>query len=292
MPEEEGVATGDAWNDAFDQSLDDATTEEIEEGDEATEEGEVLETFEESQMEDSQDDDEPAPPARGPRSGKRPGADEVLSYLEKNYPEAKDVVRSWQQTVSRNVNEFNQLKAQMLDLTSELKAMKEQPAAEVRVEESSKPYNKAQYDLVQSILRDAGVITQDKLQAQEEEKETRSYVDGSLEEGLKAFGDSFGYKDDSGKIMLTEEIKQAIKPILERVEKRGLTPYDLALLSGKVSGRKPANDSRKNLERANVVQRSSGAPRRSTGAVPRKSTDSAEDIFDRAFALARQELTQ
>jgi uncharacterized membrane protein len=304
-----------AWEASFAEATG-ATVEAAEEDvagfEEATEEVDEVateEAEEETEVEVSEASEEP--PARGPGSGRRPGADEVLNYLQENYPEARDVVRNWQQTVSRNVNEYNELKAQMLDVINELREMKEQrneseqadsssreaPAAKGKApNQAQKSYNQAQWDLVQSILQDAGVVTKSEVEEEREREETDNYVKQSLSEGLERYGEAFGRKEEDGSVVLNESLKADLQKVLERVEKQGLTPLDLALLSGRLtpaeaSQERNGNRSNDQLRRANVVQANRSAPKSSRTSI-RKKGDSSEDVFDRAFALARQELTQ
>lgn len=256
---------------------------------------------EETEPTNEEESEEDNKPRWAPFSGKRPGTDVIKEYLREHYPEALEVVRGMEATVSKNINETKQLQQQLIDALEEIRDIRSKPAEKETPEpHQDRLYNEDQMALVRQILEDVGVLTKEEMAQREAETESSSYVKAALKQGVEEYGEAFGSIDEEGNVVLTDEVKEAIQPILDRIENKGVTPLDLAKIAGlslpkkeaKTEAPRPAKKTASSLRKANVVSRTAGIPGKTKVKLyDRARGDSGDEVFDRAWLLANQELT-
>jgi len=238
-----------------------------------------------------------------PRS-KRAGSDEVLQRLEELDPDAAENYRDMQRQLSRNFNSTNELKGQLLELREQMLELRDGAGRQVEEEEKVElPEGVTQENLsmFEQMARAAGFVKKDELAAKEQEQASGSFVQEALRRGAEEFGEHFGTLGDDGKVELNPDIRDKLEQRLERLQdpKAGVTPYDLYLLEFGGGGREGAGARREQPQRqsrASGNRRAATSVRRSTGGgrAPKiyepKRGDSADDVLDRAWALAKQEI--
>ena len=248
-----------------------------------------------------------------PQRRRREGTDVVLRRLDKIDPEASRIMRSMQQTTSRNINEFNTLKSELLDIRAEMLAQREQggdntedPAtAEPTLPEGITPDH---LEMFQTMADHLGYIPREELETKEREQSASSHVDSALSKGYEEYGDDFGVKNEDGSLTIHPEVQERLSSRLASLQdpSRGITPYDLFQMEFGVTAQseparreetpQPAPPARV----APAAQRSRPLPntpvRRSSGGrgptriYDPKRGDSKEDVFDRAWAVAKRDL--
>ena len=250
----------------------------------------------------------------GPRGAservRKPGIDKILTHLDQELPGAGEVVRGMQSETSRVINEFNDLKGQMLDVMVEMRegtredsdgedvAEEEDPGAEFEPSE-------IQLKRIERAASRLGFVRKAEVEAEKAEDESRSYVDDAMKEGVKKYGVAFGTMDGDGKPVLNPAIRDKLKPVRDRLASKGFTPLDLAVLSGVLTPEEA--EARREEEGREASPRQRTRPRRANranvadGSLSGSSTmpsirskspenDDPSDVFDRAFLLGRKKL--
>ena len=243
-----------------------------------------------------------------PIRGERPGTDEVLQYLGEEWPEAAEVMKGWQSNMSRQTNEVNDLRSQMLDVMSELQSFRTgnpSEEAETPEEEEQKLYTEDQQQLLAQWAEHNGFVRQSDLQEAAAEQAEEDETQAVLRQGVEQYGPAFGEVAEDGTTTLSEEMRQQLLPIMERIDANGVSALDMVRMAGlfpqeeSESARtlqgpesSPAPRSRQALSRANTSRRA-GAAAGGDGAVQISfEGDDSEDVFDRAYALAKRARTR
>lgn len=224
------------------------------------------------------------------------GTTDVLRRLDTEWPAGAKAVRSMQQQMGRNQNEFNQLKGQMLDLVMELQGMKgaqEEFKQDVPEEELPEGVTQEHLDRFAAIAKRLGFERREERQEVEVSRAADESAEADLQRGVELYGDAFGSVDETGQVVLNPQVQERLVRRLNALTdpKRGITPLDLFTLEfggRRQGGGKPAR--KPPSPKANVARRSTGGGRRSRIYEPARN-DSADDVFARAWALAKQELS-
>ena len=232
------------------------------------------------------------------------GTDEVLGHLDDTYPEGAKVLRGMQQKMSSNINEFNALKEDVLNIREQLLAQREPQEEEAPtgppVPEGISEENLALFGQMAGAL---GFVKQSDLDGKEQEQAVSSNVQDALSQGVELYGDDFGTTDESGNIVVNPEVSERLAARLEKLQdpKVGITPLDLFRLEYPESQGRASSDAERERGNRPTVRRKAGRPnvvRRSSGRVAKTKIynpergDTSEDVFDRAFAVAKLDLTQ
>lgn len=221
----------------------------------------------------------------------REGTDRVLDRLNRTDPGAARVLQEMQRAMSRSMNETQMLREEFAALRQELYAPQQAPEAP-SLPEGVTDENVKIFKQVADYL---GYVPREELQAKETAEASTSYVQSSLQQGVEAYGDAFGTVDEQGKVHLAPEVSRRLQKRMQLLQdpQRGLTPLDLFVLEygvpqGKNGGARAARPTAS--VRPTVARRSAGS-----GSTPRiydpSRADSAEDVIDRAWAVARRNLT-
>ena len=235
--------------------------------------------------------------------GTRPGTDEILQRLESTDPEAASSLRAMQQKMSRTINETTALQKDVLTIREQLLAMREGnvDGAQQAPSGPQLPAGVTEDHLAmfQAMAEHFGYIPRAELQQQEVERTAESYVNDSLRQGVEEFGESFGTVDDRGNVLVHPEVAERLNARLAQLQDptKGITPRDLYLLEfGTPAQRQQAQQRTSAVP--NRVNRPGVVARRSTGGGTRvqiydpKRGDTADDVFARAWAVGKRQLSQ
>ena len=229
----------------------------------------------------------------------REGTEAVIARLSEQDPGAARIVRTLQQDMSRMRNETSDLQRQIIDVLTELKRLPagEAPAtpAEPQWPEGTTPEH---IEMFTRMSKAAGLVPRSELAEKELAQSADAYANGAMRKGVELYGDHFGQLDEAGNVVMREEVKTALREVQERLfdPKRGLTALELFQLAfGQPAKAAPQNGTVKQpargVARPNVARRSTGGGRPVRIYDPKRG-DTSEDVFDRAFVLARRELGQ
>jgi len=281
---------GAVEDDDFDSDVveleEDATTEDLDAGDD--------------EVDDLEETDE--------ESISKPGIDKILTHLDSEMPGAAGVVRGMQSETNRVINEFNDLKSQMLDVMVEMRqngaADDDMGVDEVDEEPDEYDPSETQLKLIERAAEKLGFVRKEEVAAEKAETESRSYVDDAMKEGVEKHGKAFGTINEEGEVVLNPTIQAKLRPVRDRLASKGFTPLDLAVLSGVLT---PEQAEAQRGEEAEAAPKTRTRPRRAgranvaDGSVGASNTrpsirsknpesDDPDDVFNRAFALGRKQL--
>tara|TARA_R110000744_G_scaffold251492_3_gene367412 strand:- start:2393 stop:3358 length:966 start_codon:yes stop_codon:yes gene_type:complete len=239
--------------------------------------------------------------------GEKPGFDEVLKWMGDEWPEGAEVARSWQSDMSRKAGSDVELRTQMLDMVEEMKDLKASQgdvpvSPEFEAIPEQKIYTEEQGQLLEQWASDNGFVKQADLTAADEDRAARSAEHDVLAQGVEQYGGAFGELNDDGTVELSEDLKQQLQPIMQQIDEKGVTALDMVRMAGifdpvETQGQPRAGTdqqpsaprrSRETLLRANTSSRPVAVG--AAGSTPQISFegDGAEDVFDRAYALAKR----
>ena len=248
-----------------------------------------------------------------PNRARRSGTDEIVNRLESLDPsgEAADLVRGMQRKMSQNINEWNDLRTEVLDIREEMLRQREDNDVAEDVEEDSplpEGITDDHLDAFRSMAEHLGYVPKAEIDQTLHQRDTEVAADTSTQaallQGVEEFGDAFGTVDNAGNVELNPEIRGPLSGVLARItsDTSGITPYDLFKIAypsaptvDQQEVRAPQVSRRRGSTRTpqvNVARRSTGGR---TGVSIRSATpqnDDADSVFDRAWAKARVELTR
>jgi len=272
-------------------------------GDDGLEEG-VLDGLEEEE----ETYEEPAPDA--PLSqARREGTDDVVRRLRQSDPEAARVVSGMQRKMHQNINEWNQLRSEVLGLREQLIAQREgnvngeatQEEVEAQLPEGVTDQH---LDMFRSMADHLGYVPRTELEGREADARAQRYVNDNLAQAYETYGDSFGEQDENGNVRIHPEVQQRLNKRLAELQdpNKGITPLDLYRLEfgdEPPVEQAPARPARRQARQQPQQRRPSPSAtvrRSSRGTAPvriydPRRGDSAEDVFDRAWALGKRQLT-
>jgi len=268
-------------------------------------EADVLDGLEDESFDEGEEESYAARPQR------RQGTDEVVSRLRRSDPEAARIVSDMQRKMHQNINEWNELRSEVLGLREQLLAQREgqvgSAQAEQQINERVLPegVTDQHLEMFKSMADHLGYLPRQELEGREAEARSQRYINENLAQAYEMFGDEFGYQDESGNIQLHPEVQERLNRRLEELQDptRGITPLDLYRLEfggeAPPPRRSPQQQRRPERRQQQQVRRPSPSAtvrRSSRGNVPvriydPKRGDSAEDVFDRAWALGKRQLT-
>lgn len=277
-------------------------------GDDELNEG-ALEEVEEG--EELEEEEEPAVN----RGSRREGTDDVLRRLDESDPEAARVVRDMQRKMSQNINEFNTLKSEILDIREQMLSQRGAVSSDEGEDtaESSLPegITESHLDMFRKMADHLGYVPRQELEQRDTENKAESFVQSSMRQAFERFGNRFGFEDESGNIQIHPDVRERLNKRMEalRDPTRGVTPLDLFLIefSGEArpTQKRKARPAQQPARREQQPQQQEQRRRPSPNSAVRRSSsgrsalkiydpkrgDSAEDVFDRAFALSKRQLS-
>lgn len=237
----------------------------------------------------------------------REGTDTVLARLDESDPAAAEAVRGMQRRMSQNNNEWHELRSEVLNLREQMISTREenvqQPVAPQEEEPLPEGVTEQNMEIFKAMADRLGYLPREELVQREEnraqEQSAESAVNADLQAGVDMYGEQFGSMDGAGNFTLNPSIQRRLDSRMQALQdpSRGVTPLDLFRMefpeAGGARRRSALRENSPNIESRpspNVVRRS-GASTPGSGVDIRAGEASPEDVLDRAWALARRELT-
>ena len=238
----------------------------------------------------------------------REGTDVVLARLDESDPAAAEALRGMQRRMSQNNNEWHDLRTEVLGLREQMLAQREQAVQQpepVREEEPlPEGVTEQNMEIFKAMGDRLGYIPREELdqreQAKAQEQTAENAVNADLKAGIDMYGDQFGTMDEGGNFVLNPGIQRRLDRRMQQLQdpSRGVTPLDLFRMEfpeargarGRTTLNDGVNTGSSNRPSPNVVRRT-GASTPGSGVDIRAGEASPEDVMDRAWALARRELT-
>ena len=235
------------------------------------------------------------------------GTDVVLARLDESDPAAAQAVRGMQRRMSQNNNEWHELRTEVLNLREQMISAREdntaQPVAPQEEEPLPEGVTEQNMEIFKAMADRLGYLPREELVQREEsraqEQSAESAVNSDLQAGVDMYGEQFGTMDGSGNFTLNPSIQRRLDNRMQALQdpSRGVTPLDLFRMEFPEAGGARRNSALRenspNIENRpspNVVRRS-GASTPGSGVDIRAGEASPEDVLERAWALARRELT-
>ena len=235
------------------------------------------------------------------------GTDVVLARLDESDPAAAQAVRGMQRRMSQNNNEWHELRSEVLNLREQMISSREentqQPVAPREEEPLPEGVTEQNMEIFKAMADRLGYLPREELVQREEsraqEQSAESAVNSDLQAGVDMYGEQFGSMDGSGNFTLNPSIQRRLDNRMQSLQdpSRGVTPLDLFRMEFPEAGGARRNSALRenspNIENRpspNVVRRS-GASTPGSGVDIRAGEASPEDVLERAWALARRELT-
>ena len=238
----------------------------------------------------------------------REGTDVVLARLDESDPAAAEALRGMQRRMSQNNNEWHDLRTEVLGLREQMLAQREQAVQQpepVREEEPlPEGVTEQNMEIFKAMADRLGYIPREELdqreQAKAQEQTAENAVNADLKAGVDMYGDQFGTMDEGGNFVLNPGIQRRLDRRMQQLQdpSRGVTPLDLFRMEfpeargarGRTTLNDGVNTGSSSRPSPNVVRRT-GASTPGSGVDIRAGEASPEDVMDRAWALARRELT-
>ena len=238
----------------------------------------------------------------------REGTDVVLARLDESDPAAAEALRGMQRRMSQNNNEWHDLRTEVLGLREQMLSQREQAVQQpepVREEEPlPEGVTEQNMEIFKAMADRLGYIPREELdqreQAKAQEQTAENAVNADLKAGIDMYGDQFGTMDEGGNFVLNPGIQRRLDRRMQQLQdpSRGVTPLDLFRMEfpeargarGRTTLNDGVNTGSSNRPSPNVVRRT-GASTPGSGVDIRAGEASPEDVMDRAWALARRELT-
>jgi len=233
----------------------------------------------------------------------REGTDKVLARLKSADPAAYRAVREMQQKMSRNINETSTLQQQLVDALERIADRRPREEAEVdkgpTLPDGVTDENIKVFKQVADYL---GYVPREELDSRDKERTAGNYVRDALTEGVETFGEEFGEVAEDGSIQVNPELRTSLQKHLDRLQdgSRGITPFDLFLLekgrqalaqarraSSQPRDQRAGAPARRAVQQSAVARRTGGSGQK-ISIYDAKRGDSGEDVFARAWALARR----
>ena len=240
--------------------------------------------------------------------GRREGTDEVLSRLRTSDPEAARIMSGMQRQMHQNINEWNQLKGGVLGLREQMINQRETGQVnnnqnEEQAEQSGLPdgVSDEHLEMFRAMADHLGYLPRQELEQKAQRHASRANIQQNLVDAYEQYGDQFGELDESGGVRMHPEVQERLRNRLQRLQDPtgGITPLDLYRLEFGAQAPPPQQEQRQQapVQRQTRPSPSATVRRSSRGGNPRvriydpNRNDSAEDVFERAWALGKRQLT-
>tara|TARA_R110000787_G_scaffold62880_1_gene141957 strand:+ start:554 stop:1420 length:867 start_codon:yes stop_codon:yes gene_type:complete len=235
------------------------------------------------------------------------GTDTVLARLDDSDPAAAQTVRGMQRRMSQNNNEWHELRSEVLNLREQMISTREentaQPVAPQEEEPLPEGVTEQNMEIFKAMADRLGYLPREELVQREEsraqEQSAETAVNSDLQAGVDMYGEQFGSMDGAGNFTLNPSIQRRLDSRMQSLQdpSRGVTPLDLFRMefpeaggARRTSALRGNSPNIENRPSPNVVRRS-GASTPGAGVDIRAGQASPEDVLERAWALARRELT-
>jgi hypothetical protein len=241
--------------------------------------------------------------------GRREGTDQVLSRLRQSDPEAARIMSGMQRQMHQNINEWNGLKSEVLGLREQMLNQREQGPATVQdegqVDEQALPegVSEQHIEMFRAMADHLGYVPRQELEDKAMEAQSRSHIQQNLTDAYEQFGEQFGSVDEAGSVRIHPEVQQRLRDRLAQLRDpaTGITPLDLYKLEfgaqapvqqqQQIQQPVPPPQQRRPSPSATVRRSSRGGGSPQVRIYDPGRNDSAEDVFERAWALGKRQLT-
>lgn len=241
--------------------------------------------------------------------GRREGTDQVLSRLRQSDPEAARIMSGMQRQMHQNINEWNGLKSEVLGLREQMLNQREQGQDPIQdegqVNERALPegVSEQHIEMFKSMADHLGYVPRQELEDRAMEAQSRDHIQQNLADAYEQFGEQFGSVDEAGSVRIHPEVQERLRNRLAQLRDpaTGITPLDLYKLE--FGAQAPIQQPQQRQQPVPPPQQRRPSPsatvRRSSrgGGSPQVRiydpgrNDSAEDVFERAWALGKRQLT-
>ena len=175
---------------------------------------------------------------------------------------------------------------------------------EEQVEEQVLPegVSEQHLEMFRAMADHLGYIPRQELDERAQEVQSRNYIQQNLDDAYEQFGEQFGSVDNDGNVRIHPEVQDRLRARLEQLQdpSTGITPLDLYRLE--FGAQAPVQQVQEEVQPEPPPQQRRPSPsatvrRSSRGGVPSvriydpSRNDSAEDVFERAWALGKRQLT-
>jgi len=230
----------------------------------------------------------------------REGTDVIMARLAQNDPAAAEMARGFQADMSRMQNDHLATQREMLDTLRELRAL---PSGELPEAEAGAMLPEGITDdhlnMFQAMAEHFGYVPRQELADEKIVDARESYATDALKQGVEEHGEAFGIINPDGSVTVNPAVQERLRLAEERLTdpNRGLTTLELynleigkSLAPAAAAAPAPAtNPPARGVPQPNVARRSTGGGEPIQIYDPARGDD-REDVFKRAFALAKQEL--
>jgi hypothetical protein len=241
--------------------------------------------------------------------GRRQGTDEVLSRLRQSDPEAARIMSGMQRQMHQNINEWNDLKGEVLGLREQMLNQREQGPAptqdEEQVNEQALPegVSEQHIEMFKAMADHLGYVPRQELEDRAMEAQSRDHIQQNLADAYEQFGEQFGSVDEAGSVRIHPEVQERLRERLAQLRDpaTGITPLDLYKLEFGAQAPvpqpqqavqpSPPPQQRRPSPSATVRRSSRGTGSPQVRIYDPNRNDSAEDVFERAWALGKRQLT-
>lgn len=227
----------------------------------------------------------------------------ALETLENNNPELAEAVRA-------QIRDNNALRDTVKGFKQELESAVRAAVAEaVKAEEEAVQapqgeYTPEQIAQAKERARRMGFVLKEDLEAEQKRGTFFEYINEGKEKAYDEFGETFGTKDEDGRVHISEGAEQAMVRELNRIKQYGnLNPRDLHILAnyddlikqaesrGLQKGRAAAGNLSEDRWRAGVTSRTTtGEPVPQIRGEVGTESDAKEAVMRRAFLAATKKL--
>ena len=245
---------------------------------------------------------------------RRESTNDVIARLDTTDPTAAENMREMQRAMSRQTNEWNELRTEMLEAREQLVDRLESRNGQGESADPPEPANNLpagvtdeHLNMFQAMADHFGLVPRSELEAEKADANMQQQNGESLRDAITLYGDDFGTEDENGNITIHPENQEAMRAKLAEITNpdRGINPqelYNLTFPDRAQGGKRQAPAGRRQGgQRSNQRPRRMNVARQSTGGSPRVRVydptkgntpgNTGEDVLDRIWALSKRELT-
>jgi len=250
--------------------------------------------LDESVLDDLEEEEEEAPVE------KRTGTDTVMKRLRDTDPEAASLLLEMQQAMSRSINDYSELRHEVLNLRESVGEQKNADGT-AKTEETPETLPEGvtadNLEFFKKMANAAGFVDQKDLRLRDQAQKSTDNVQNALLAGVEQFGDAFGTLDSSGNVVVNPEVSARLEQRLQSLQdpNLGITPYDLYRLEfpDSVAQEKEAEAPRtaprqRTRQKSNVARRTTSGKQKIRIYDPKRG-DTPEEVLERAWLMARRE---
>lgn len=239
------------------------------------------------------------PDETGSGGGRRPGIDKVLQDIDSRLgPDHASVVRSMVATANKSREAVRDL-MDRIDLLEERIAgggQQEEPTQEI--DPALANLSPEDWRIFTAMASAAGYVRRDELESEDTIMSSNEYVNADLDNGIKAYGEQFGARDENGNFEFAPEVADKTREVWDRLHdpKRGLTGRDLFILAKhddlvkQAANKRQVQSPDRRLEARRAITERHSAPRDTRSRMAySKGKDDLETIIGRASISAMRE---